>query len=74
MVGLAGTDDFSRLVGLCYAERPTALGRYAPLVGAHAGDSTDAAAIVAEAAQAMTTTCAAWTRRPACRSCSPDRC
>jgi glucosamine kinase len=56
VVGLAGTDDFSRLVGLCYAERPTALGRYAPLVSAHADDSPDAAAIVAEAAQAMTTT------------------
>jgi len=56
VVSLAGTDDYSRLVGLCYAERPTALGRYAPLVSARAGDSPDAAAIVAEAAQAMTAT------------------
>jgi N-acetylglucosamine kinase-like BadF-type ATPase len=56
VVALAGTDDYSRMVGLCYAERPTALGRYAPLVSAHADDSPDAAAIVAAAAQAMTTT------------------
>ncbi len=53
VVSMAGTDDFSRLVTACYAERPTALGRYAPLVSAHADDSPDAAAIIAEAAAAM---------------------
>ena len=56
VVALAGTDDYTRLVSLSYADRPTALGRYAPLVSAHAEDSPDAAEIIGEAATAMTAT------------------
>jgi N-acetylglucosamine kinase-like BadF-type ATPase len=56
VVELAGTDDYSRLVSACYADRPTALSRYAPLVSAHVADSPDAAAIVAEAADALAAT------------------
>ena len=49
---LAGTDDYTRLVGLCYAERPTALGRYAPLVSAHADGQSGRCRDLAEAAAA----------------------
>jgi glucosamine kinase len=56
VVELAGTDDYPRLVSACYAERPTALGRYAPLVSAHVDDSPDAAAIVDQAADALAAT------------------
>jgi N-acetylglucosamine kinase-like BadF-type ATPase len=56
VVELAGTDDYTRLVSACYADRPTALGRYAPLVSAHVDDSPDAADIVDQAADALATT------------------
>ena len=64
VVATAGTDDYGLLVTLCYAERPTALGRYAPLVSAHAEDSADAAQIAAEAAAALGATLLALTPEP----------
>ncbi|HET9646818.1 MAG TPA: BadF/BadG/BcrA/BcrD ATPase family protein [Microlunatus sp.] len=56
VVELAGSQDYVRIVSDCYADRPTAIGRYAPLVSEHVSDSPDAAAIAAEAADALTAT------------------
>jgi hypothetical protein len=64
VVQLAGAHDYAGLVARCYRERPTALGRYAPLVSAHATDSPDAAELIESAAGALAATLLALDPEP----------
>ena len=64
VVQLAGAEDYAGLVARCYRERPTALGRYAPLVSAHAADSPDAAELIDSAADALAATLLALDPEP----------
>ncbi len=64
VIAAAGSADYTTLISRCYAERPTALGRFAPLVSAHVADSPEAPAIVAEAASALAATLLALAVEP----------
>ncbi len=64
VVELAGVADYAGLVARCYAERPTALGRYAPLVSAQAADSPDAAELIDSAADSLAATLLALDPEP----------